>query len=440
VAIKKPSHAVDGGTVHELAAHAAWRFPPVQDASTGGALESGARSQKVAAGASKAHGPARALLRNSQEGIDGGHKEVGWRGGARQQRRGGWAKGASPRAESAAAPQGGDLGSAALADMTKSGVDVRVDAAAVGVAGSGAAVAFCVQIQGNLGAGVQELARRLATLLLEKPRWGSQNLLVAGGWAEESVLPSIGWGLVERSQRSETGACTPIGGRDDFILYLDAPPDVCLARARGVDAVADDAEASRDLAATLTTLKSIDDDMFRKVLDAVLEVQSGRSSQQRLLVLDWREIGHPGDVWNMVRGATNGAFELPRVLRAAPGFRAPDDAYVVTLELLLEMGRGLAQGQDVFSSDFRATPGSFLQVTASLLEGAYAMGLEADLTIADEAHGALAPVIHVCEPASGGPPPQGISSADWQLIQEAFKRLVLHLLSRLRSVVLINPP
>ena len=43
----------------------------------------------------------------------------------------------------------------------------------------------------------------------------------------------------------------------------------------------------------------------------------GAPKQDTVLVLDWREVGRVEDVWNLVRGATEGGFVAPAVGRAA---------------------------------------------------------------------------------------------------------------------------
>jgi hypothetical protein len=50
------------------------------------------------------------------------------------------------------------------------------------------------------------------------------------------------------------------------------------------------------------------------------------------------------------------------VVRAPASFVVPDSGHIVSLQDLLLMGEGLAKGEDVFSNDPRAFPGSFLQV------------------------------------------------------------------------------
>jgi hypothetical protein len=327
--------------------------------------------------------------------------------------------------------------------------------------------AFGLHIQGNFGAGKKELAFGLAPFL-----WGNEptnregaaaseaqdapemrrapGALVVGDWAAQALLQSLEQALSDR----DAGPCeiqtlqeTPgeKAARDDpaeLVVFLDTPPDLCLQRLRG-------SEPSQKLAQSdfQEKLRRVDDFLFAKVVESLL-VTSGegececRASDKagRVLVLDWREMGRPGDVFNMVRGALEGAYDLPQVMRVPATVGIPSDAFVVTLEQLVEMGRGLSEGQDVLITDPRATPGSFLQVTASLLEGAYALGLEADLTIADAETDGAVPKIYVFRPASREPPPGMLCSGDeWIAAGEAFKRLVLHLLSRLRSVVLVDP-
>jgi hypothetical protein len=116
------------------------------------------------------------------------------------------------------------------------------------------------------------------------------------------------------------------------------------------------------------------------------------------------------------------------------------------------MGRDLAEGKDVFSVDPRASPGSFLQVsgcllrhtvcdasltlslshtlthththththqvTASLLEGGFALGLQPQLTMdsGDEADAAPPPTMYV-QDIWGKPPPPGMAPEDWVLVR-----------------------
>ena len=53
------------------------------------------------------------------------------------------------------------------------------------------------------------------------------------------------------------------------------------------------------------------------------------------------------------------------MVRAPASFVVPDSGHsghIVSFQDLLLMGEGLAKGEDVFSKDPRAFPGSFLQV------------------------------------------------------------------------------
>ena len=367
---------------------------------------------------------------------------------AQQRRRGGWGKGDWER------------------NNDNNRADIGADRVRSKRGGRGAS--FVLHVQGNFGAGKKELALGLVSFLFgNEPtkREGAsadteaQNApkmrqtpgaLVVGDWATQALMQSFEQALSDR----DTGPCqiqtlqeTPSekATRDDpdeLVVFLDTPPDLCLQRLRG-------SEPSRKLAQSdfPEKLRRVDDLLFAKVVESMLVTcgegeceYSAADKAGRVLVLDWREVGRPGDVLNMVRGALEGAYDLPQVMRVPATVGIPSDAFVVTLDQLVEMGRGLSEGQDVLITDPRATPGSFLQVTASLLEGAYALGLQADLTIADAETDGVVPKIYVFRPASREPPPGMSCSADeWALAGEAFKRLVLHLLSRLRSVVLVDP-
>ena len=113
----------------------------------------------------------------------------------------------------------------------------------------------------------------------------------------------------------------------------------------------------------------------------------------------------------------------PQVWQLGPEDELEETAHVIEYKDLLQIGQALTQhSPDPFAADPRETPGSFLQLTGSLLEGAFALGLEPEVSLADADHqDKPPPALYIRElPRPPDRPATGFTAAEWLLVRKVM--------------------
>ena len=113
-----------------------------------------------------------------------------------------------------------------------------------------------------------------------------------------------------------------------------------------------------------------------------------------------------------------------------------ETAHVIEYKDLLQIGQALTQhSPDPFAADPRETPGSFLQLTGSLLEGAFALGLEPEVSLADADHqDKPPPALYIRElPRPPDRPATGFTAAEWLLVRKVMPSTLALTCSRERA-------
>ena len=126
----------------------------------------------------------------------------------------------------------------------------------------------------------------------------------------------------------------------------------------------------------------------------------------------------------------------PQVWRLGPEDELEETAHVIEYKDLLQIGQALTQhSPDPFAADPRETPGSFLQLTGSLLEGAFALGLEPEVSLADADHqDKPPPALYIRElPRPPDRPATGFTAAEWLLVRKVMPSTLALTCSRERA-------
>jgi hypothetical protein len=140
-----------------------------------------------------------------------------------------------------------------------------------------------------------------------------------------------------------------------FTVFLDAPPATCQDRLACGSAAGGREWGGEGFGGGMDggLLAQVDNLLFERVASLLLlaggsvgaakgdgegdgEEAGGRVAVDGwvgggVLVMDWREVGRAEDVWNMVRGATEGSFAVPSLYRAPTGFQVSARARVCAL-------------------------------------------------------------------------------------------------------------